>query len=814
LVKNAFRAIADSEEFNGTEDNHKLVSDAFDVAQLFFEFDQVRNCYPNAEIIAWDQNADIEDARNNRATKVFGESMRLFWQQDASSYNFDKTNHIFILRINHQVIGATSPATLFFASPEAEKSNLNFSIGNVQLFDANYEAIFDRDSDFIEFFYALYKQPSFASLFPEVYHYLLKAIPTIQAQNPELWDTIMGYNSNSLNNFTPLSLTGIPNISICGLPVCKNVLNPRVVETNSDFTIQASGKINGLDYKPLVLPVDKFFEPWTYVKPGSKWDPITKVPEDDPASLSQRILPGQAVRYPYLTINDFFEEKIIKLPYKINSGSISDCNFEEFLLPLKPLFFELFNIDDLILQNMISIDTTIHRAVRVTLTIPTSNGNLPITYHKLYREDSINELNFHLGLFPLLDASALNIPIEYHIGLVDDDDSISKLISLQFWNGCTKLTDVNSAVRKEKVEGLASVSYKCNTCFDKIQITASIGSQHVNGFLIPKFKKFQPNATKAKVAFDFGTTNTHIEIKYDQATEKAFEANDLYAALSFEVNKADHILADLLLNMEIFPKSISNEGICNFPLRTALLTNKNINWSANPAIFQDSNIAFYYEKAGTQSHHAILTDLKWRNLSNSEEEEKLSHFIEGTLEGIKYKLLSDGIQPSNVEIRWLYPVSMSINQKYQLASIWANVVDKLFGKDTSLIDLPESIAPFEYYAKNMGLMGLTASIDIGGGSSDISIFNQEDPKMISSVSFAGNAIVGDGYNSNLRINGFYRLFKDKFFENCDLNNGSEQKVILNQIINGINPSSSNFFCTSTKDFFPRFLTFIISSSDL
>ncbi|KJF44272.1 hypothetical protein [Draconibacterium sediminis] len=790
LVKNAFKEIADSGNLDGTEDNHKLVSDALDVAQLFFEFDQVKNRYPNAEIIAWNPVTDVQSAQSIANTKIFADTLELFWKQDGSTYNFNLTNHLFILKINYKVIGATSPATLFFAAPDAHRTDLNFSFGNVVLFDANYEAIYDRDDEFIEFIYAMYKQPNFASLFPEVYDYLTKALATIQQQNPTLWNKLMQFSQNTLSTFTPLNVTGLPLVNVCGLTVCKNVLNPVIIESNSGFTIKASKNISNLKHKPLVLPVEKFFSAWVYTKSGSVWDSTTTVPESDPTPVSKRILPGQAVQYPYLTMNDFLEDAIIKLPYEINKDAFDDCEFGEYLLPLKPLFFELFDNAELVSNNMIQIDTTVPNAVRVSLTIPTASG--AITYNKLYRQDSIYERDFHLGMFPLIESHEHSIPINYHVGLVDNEDGISIPFTLELWEKSHQLQNLQSVTRKEKVVGLSSVSYKSREFFDKIKIVSSSSSGTISGFIIPKFRRYQPSSTIAKIAFDFGTTNTHIEFKYDAAAEKPFETEGLYASFSREVSIADHILADKLLKMEIFPDKIHKESQCNYPLRTALLTNQNTNWGANPETFQDSNVAFYYEKEGSQEHHEIVTDLKWRNLSNPIEGKKLQHFIDGMLEGVKYNLLSDGIYPAKAEITWLYPISMSINQKNQLSNIWTSAVNNQFGSSTKVFDFPESIAPYQYYAKNMGLMGLTASIDIGGGSSDISVFDHQNPILISSVSFAGNAVVGDGYNSNLEINGFYRQFKDRFNHSCDLNEGSEQKVILNQIINGKNPSSSNF----------------------
>jgi hypothetical protein len=90
-------------------------------------------------------------------------------------------------------------------------------------------------------------------------------------------------------------------------------------------------------------------------------------------------------------------------------------------------------------------------------------------------------------------------------------------------------------------------------------------------------------------------------------------------------------------------------------------------------------------------------------------------------------------------------------------------------------------------------MGLTASIDIGGGTSDIAVFDTNGAKYISSVNFAGNHVMGDGYNSNILINGFVKAFENEFIETCqNKESASELTSIISTIKNGGNPSSSNF----------------------
>lgn len=788
LVKNAFDAVGRLGKTIGSTNNHKLISDALDVAQLFFNFEKVKNKYHNAEIIAWNPQEDIKEAINNSTSKVFGNTLDLFWNQDSSSYNFDKVQQIFILRINHKVVGASSPATMFFAAQDVYDLDLDFKFGNVQLFDSDLESIVERDDAFIKYIYAAYKQPDFSILFSELHEYLSVGLKELKHINIELWNEINDFDRETITtDFSQLCIEGIPPVDICGIPVCTAILNPTMIESNSGFIIDCSINKTIEGYKPLVLPIEKSFLKWTYT--NAVWDSKTTVPTFDPSPLNKRILPGQADKYPYLTIGDFLEERLIKLPFSINESKFNSYGFKDYLLPLKPLFFKYFDISDIERDKMISIDTTVPNGIRVCLSIPTKSGK--IEYKKLYSDIDIFDRDMHLGLFPLLIDTKKEIPMNYYIGLIDQDDKCRKDIDLEFYNQGNRIenSEVNKVIRLEKQRMKGSYNYKLS---NNPEIVRVISDNDVNGFIIPRFATLDRKPTSAKVAIDFGTTNTHIEYKYDGGSEKAFEVKDVYGSLALKTKLGRRKINEELLESEVFPKEIGNVSDYKFPLRSALLVNNLTNWDANPLTFQDSNVSYSYEKNPIQAHHNVITDLKWNNLNNTVEKLKVVHFVEGLLEGVKYKLLADGVSISNTTVKWLYPVSMTQNQTLLLSNIWDDVAEKILGKNVIVEKIPESIAPYKYYSKNMGLMGLTASIDIGGGTSDIAILENEEAKMISSVGFAGNVVVGDAYNATLPINGFYKTFNKKFEQACFIKEASLQTTILDQIVNGKNQDSSNF----------------------
>ena len=57
-----------------------------------------------------------------------------------------------------------------------------------------------------------------------------------------------------------------------------------------------------------------YTEPTHYVV--SKWDKNTHVLYFDSMSISERTLSDDGTKYPYITVGDFLEDTIIKVPYK------------------------------------------------------------------------------------------------------------------------------------------------------------------------------------------------------------------------------------------------------------------------------------------------------------------------------------------------------------------------------------------------------------------------------------------------------------------------------------------------------------------
>ena len=124
LIKTAFREVCrraskDIRELDGNTIFHKMVSDSLDVGEIFFNIDKFKD---KIEIITWDPFTMIPALKgdNNSSHYYVADALEKYMQSDAKTYNFDQLKNIYLLNYTKgpdelNIIGATSPATLFFS---------------------------------------------------------------------------------------------------------------------------------------------------------------------------------------------------------------------------------------------------------------------------------------------------------------------------------------------------------------------------------------------------------------------------------------------------------------------------------------------------------------------------------------------------------------------------------------------------------------------------------------------------------------------------------------------------------------------------
>lgn len=818
LVKTAFKELSkEGVPLDGSTIYHKMVSHSLDVGQIFFNFSQFKG---KLNILSWDKKTDLDTLLNspNSSHKLYGKTLELFLKQDANAYNFDSLQRIFLLeQPGHgsgrmHVIGGTSPATLFFASAN-DLSTSNFSFDADITFDDEYRSLDKRDNDYIRFWFFLRNCiPSFSSKFPEVDTYLTRVSAAID-------DTDFRAELNNLNDDQYkddlVSLTadgfGVP-VEVCGFSLRqKNIETIKEDIPNlSGFVIETKKEITK---PPLVLPNTTNTEGIAYI--NEPWPSDLEAPHYDSADIGDRVLPGISVPYPYLTASDLLEPYLIRVPYEIDSdkfytGNNKTTNGQGYLLPLKKEVFNYF--DEKEIENGIGGNSMVEfqdsaSGVLVVLRIPIKNGKT-ITFQRKYSEpanaSSIAEVdeNANKGaIIPIL--MTLNVvPFVrptymdgiFKVSLIDLESS--PLIDESAWD--INFLTGNEILKEQETFQYTAISKKEDGRQDELkhfEVKKNFEALEIqNGvfkaLILPKFKDVSAGTTNFNFAIDFGTSNTHIEYNTgDSNNSKPFEITkedtqvvSLFKDLRYKtLDELAHIRGReflSLVNNTILPFEVNKSSLFSYPVRTAIQFNRRFNFNSPQSAFITSSIPYYLYKERSDKDFKVFTDLKWdkrsaQNKDNNNKERVLAYF-DNMLFMIRNKVFLNGGNLENTQLTWTFPSSMTDSRINHLESLWNNLFVKYFPNSKSPLKVSESIAPFAYYQKQGGVVAQTRAViglDIGGGTSDLVIYEKDKPVLISSYKFAGNAIFGDSYNCTSSVNGFTNKYsevaKDFFNDNSD-----------------------------------------------
>lgn len=776
---------------------HRLVSEAFDVAEIFFNIEHLRDRF---EVIVWDKNTDID------ANNPFGKTVRMYLDADAQAYNFNQMNRLYLLNYigpGHRqmhIVGATSPVTMFFPTADDEQVvSENVIFGNDRPFDNLYAPLYRRDFDFVKYLYAFRAahKDTFARLFGELNRYLDHTYNVLKDGQKNEIDAI---DATSIAMYNPMSVDGSQAnvVDVLGMPLHIKTADP--TKWQSDFYIKSD--VYKDDPVPMVLPVEKgnMYANWKYTT--DNWGTMRAAPYKCDTPWMDRSLPEANSNYPYLTISDFLEDTIIKIPYELNNESFYNggyvCNPNSgddekasYLLPLTDTFFTFFTTEDLKNGGMITIKEIVS-GVKVRLKVKVVNGK-EIEYSRVYFEGqpsnayenqgTLIETKLGLGIMPLVKF-AQDIHPHYRIAFFDKGD---KDASLSFYEGvsCMEL-DRTSTVRTAKDlngKGCSHEAFALEHNFDRIKVR--IGDSY--NFIVPKF------VTKAQkevytFAVDFGTTNTHIEYctGYDHEPTPFKIGSDEVQLHQLHTKYVDSDIR-VAFEQDFIPKTIgADDDKYGFPMRTAFAERSGINYAQNPVPLCDGNIPFQYEHESIPSWNKVKTELKWSS-DSEEDNSRLALNIETLFILLRNKVILGEGNLAATKIIWFYPASMTVGKVKRFRRIWADAYTKYFGNpqtkyfgnpQKNLISISESIAPVLNFQDAPNDM---VTIDVGGGTTDVFVREGGEDRMLMSFRFASNAIFGDAWRSIPARNGFVNRYLNKYKKILGDNEELELQLALQQI---------------------------------
>lgn len=601
------------------------------------------------------------------------------------------------------------------------------------------------------FYFAFRKSyPNFARLFPEVNEYMDLVYKA--GLTPDQKDKVDSLTINSINEYPELIIN--PNkVEINGVLYRQC---PDNVKVKSGFEIRSS--IAKDEKMPLILPVESgtIYTNIFYIT--DYWENTNRAPFFDPKPIDERRLPKANEKYPYLTVSDFLEDVLIRVP-NINTmddafwGTYIKESSYRYLLPLKDTFFHYFTIQDL--QGkvggrpMIEFRESFTDNVKVTLRIPIQ-GNRYIEYSRQYIENGeirheqnkgmLIERNFSIGLLSNIQYDdAIDAYYRAYIMSEFEDKNNYKLT---FRNGSSAISIADPVVRNDSDSRY--FSYKTYIIEQQLFDSIKVVCEEYCGVLIPIMQR-KSGTDCFTFAIDFGTTNSHIEYTVNNGASVPFSVSQKNAMVKLWGYLDDQY--KYIFDYDTLPSAIGEDNLYKFPMRTALCFASTTNWNKAVYPLGHTNIPFPYEKKSGYEYDRIKTDLKWSN--DPDNTQRIKSFIESLFIMLRTKVLLCNGNLSNTKIVWFYPISMVENRYNSFCDVWTKSYKKYFGGDKrNVIPMTESVAPYEHYRSAEANVGNIVTIDIGGGTTDIVLAKDGNVQNITSFHFAADSVFGDPYISN------------------------------------------------------------------
>lgn len=823
LTRTAFARIV-SGGLKGNTIHHKLVAQCFDIGEIFFNYDKFHGL-GQVNLLKWDKSqANALAASSNPAHALLGRTLQLYLNQDGDDFNFAPLQSIYLLTYSgpgmmkpNMVIGATSPVSFFF-TPGNDLSAIgpHLPVGGHTLFqkDANgqFTPLLERDKDYVLYWYKLQKAfPDFANRFKEINAYLDE---TFKLLPHDLQLAVNGLTAADYSALQPLELAaGVP-VEVLGTNL-RQTAGPDLA--SSGFLINSDRPAK----KPLVLPVGLFTMPWQYV--NAPWNSATRIPTRDPRALDERTLPNDGTKYPYLTMDDLLENEIIEINSPLSEKDFFGGNYtgethpqHAYLLPVKPLYFDYFSVENL--KQAIRIeykpDGNYAHHVKVTLKVPVAAGT--VTYERTYynlaegnepaspQDGRIVAKDFSAVLFPIMRFPA-GVQADYRAALLTKITGLKASIDFYDADGKLLTPTLTTKLNNDAAGNLLSTEegetpiYALNDNFDFMAFVFNDGTR---GLAIPSWRGNQ-GANTFKFAVDFGTTNTHIEYETDGGPIKPLDDKaGQFGMLTEEITK--NVSLNLNVRNNFIPLHAEDGEDTLFPMRTMLGYKKGTAWKTKTSPYVTGSLAFYYDKGiNPLPYKSLVSNLKWS--TDTDIEAMINVYLGSLLLFMRNKVLMEGGNLTSTKVTWFYPTSMPPFMVGMLAKTWSNLYAQYFGGPaTNVVSIPEAVAPYLYYASGFAAVGDVLTIDIGGGTSDAVIIDKGgSPACITSFRFAANALFGDGFitKGGIKHNSFVKHFKDKITHVLKDNKLTSVSKRIEEVGNETQSSNdlTSFFFTLVKN---------------
>ena len=499
---------------------------------------------------------------------------------------------------------------------------------------------------------------------------------------------------------------------------------------------------------------------------------------------------------------NYLSNTLVKLPYAVDKGSFTTFNSESlrsesngYLVPLTPEGLRGLTPGEFSFtckESSTFVDVELKSNGRTYSNRYFTDGNHEASVTDL----SACKLNLSLALFPNVLSSAPEQNKYFKIMAAVSDSNRNRTVSvndlkLEFYNvaggkyspipEARPGEDNNFGARTPVVRSEQGGNIPCgtkyyevfDTQFDAIKASLNIEGKEASFVIFPKWNKSQKADKAFTYAVDLGTSNTYIsrrekgtsnqpqQLKMDKPVVGYLHSPAVNTAKSLIDNIEDSCPKEFSsqIKAEFIPSLIDGKRY-RFPIRTALCSKKDVK---TKTLFDNSDIAFFYEKMKCPENQVIDSDVKWANNRDS-----LTVFIREILLLIKADILQENGSIEDTEIIWFRPLSFKDVLKSNFEDIWKEQAEDILclkNSDLQIKCYTESVAPF-YYFDNRGDFKDRSSVsvlDIGGGTADVVYYDSGKPQIASSVRFGCDVLWGEGYNrmKNSKENGIFLRYRDR-----------------------------------------------------
>lgn len=502
---------------------------------------------------------------------------------------------------------------------------------------------------------------------------------------------------------------------------------------------------------------------------------------------------------------NYFADAVLRVPYKLSSRfkTLTYINDKtnrsyDYLLPLSAQALEAIDNQEFMVECQEK-----NQAIEIKIVI---KGN---EFKKTFRTDAsavstgegriipfeTSKINFDLALFPNVLSVNENENNYFKVLVSTFDDNYRRTftvdnINLDFYKAVEGnyekieiATDSSfkSGTRPAVVRSQQSVDVECgtkyyevfNSAFEVILVTAIIDSKEYTFTLFPEWNRAEASTRTFDYAIDIGTSNTYISLREQGTMNEPKQLTMDVPIVSYLHEKIcstqknqvscweDNTPAQfkVAFQTEFVPPFIDGNAY-KFPIRTALCrTGKD---TSKISLFDNTNIAFFYEKSRPAGNQRIITDIKW-----DADEKSLRVFIREILLIIKADLLQEHATIAKTGLIWFCPLSFKDRDRDMFKRIWneeAKSVLNLESPEKQIKCYTESEAPYYYFNAKDEYQSVesVAILDIGGGSTDFVYFQKGEPVIANSVHFGCDVMWGNAFDQfkNSRKNGIYKKYKE------------------------------------------------------